>query len=182
MAGPLTHDRDLSKFRDAYGIKSAEYADSVELAGRLQATVAVDDARHLIRPVPVPVGIFNYYKAAVVGLFSAARLTVRSAGGLYLIAVRATGGNQCMFNVAAGAFTTTALATFAITGGGGAPISDIETGTMAAVPATPGRINLSSNVSSAFVPIWLDYGDEFFMAGTAANTLINCAMMIQEIP
>ena len=82
---PLTHARNLNEFLDQYGVVRADRSEALELRKHIQGEIIVDDARHLVRPLTVPVAYYHAYQGATVGLFSVVRFSFRSSGGGYVI-------------------------------------------------------------------------------------------------
>lgn len=180
--GPLKHERDFSKLRDAYGIKAPDWAEALELDGRLQGVVLLDDVRHVVPPVDVPFAAYNAYEGAgAAGTYAGARIKIGGRNGAYLISAVAS---------AASWIATENLNAFTGTGGfqdpgilGGRELpmqTRIETGTVTV--RAVGRFELTANIVPGICPMWFAPGRVIQMCHSTAATAYTARIVLQEIP
>lgn len=174
---PLKHDRDLSKFRDAYGIKDSEWAEAAQLRRGIQGVVQLDDASHLLQPIGVPYGIYDLNTAAAPAVFSGGHFAIFSPRGAFVtLSAGAAGHRATTINFAAllgPAALVPELDSFGI------PFTTVaETGVLAAGPAGL----LLPPFGNLVGPFYLSPGTTLQICQVVANTICACAVTIQEIP
>jgi hypothetical protein len=179
VAGPLKHDRDLSKLRDAYGIKDGDWSEATLLEERIKGVVNVDDATHLLRPSPIRFGIFRCFLAAGAGVYGGALFSVASPGGCYVQFISHQTGSLFYSTTAFVAQIAPAAKTadyVAFTDM--APVSEV----LLAATAAP----IVGPQSGAFArltgPYFLDYGERLQLGNGTVNQDAAFDLIVQEIP
>ncbi len=178
---PLKHDRDLSKFRDGYGIKAADYAEKIQLEERIRMGVTVDDASHLVAPVAVPVAGFRLDPSAVVAEFGGSRLTVNSPGGAWLITATATvGGVRCQTILPGVWLTQGAVAPVLVGGDGRPPLSVVDEGSATIIGTGFELPQFGGHLPC--LPTWFAYASVVYFVHTTATVAVPHNFFIQEVP
>lgn len=181
--GPLTHDRDLSKFRDAYGIKDADWPDHSSIASRLRMGVALDDVTHLTYPVPVPVNYYRLRQPLVAMEFSCAVIQPISGRGLYLTSLVALSAGTNLSTIAPTVYSTLAQIDVGIEADPSQPGTvRVERGSSTLVMPIATRILTSANVPWDGTPLLIPFGHELWVQQTTVATALDAWVAIQEIP
>ncbi|GAI93942.1 unnamed protein product, partial [marine sediment metagenome] len=161
MAGPpLKHDRDLSAFRDHWGITSPDWAEAAQLEQGVRANVKIDDTSHLVAPIDVPWGAFAVNEPPSAGLWSGADFTVHSPGGIWLANISAMAvGHIITTNMVGVIIFPTPITPDCLFGTG----ADLTT--VCEIGSFPGiNVGITLPAFSGFgghFPVWLAYGSRF---------------------
>lgn len=178
MPGPLKHDRDLSKFRDAYGIKDADFGSAVDLAERVRMGVTLDDVSHLVRPITVPfAGYFCEEAGGGAGVYSGFRVTPQTVNGLYIVLITVAANIRIITGgpVLAGPLVVAPI----FNPGGLQPACVVEVGTTVTAPTGPRHVALGAQPP---YPFFIPAGQQFQGYMEGANALLQATVYIQEIP
>lgn len=179
---PLKHDRDLQKFRDAYGIKDADWAEKVELESRIRAEVTIDDISHLAKPVSVPIAGYAVQAAAAgAGTYSGIRITPTTRGGVYVSSAITTVNALLFTEIGASVFTQVGVgAPIVLSDDDQPPTTLVEHGHLNAAPA--GLVLTAAFGFQGSLPFYLVPFKQMYFISIAANTAITSYTQIQEIP
>lgn len=181
--GPLTHGRDLHQYLDEIQAKQPNRAEALELLRGIQMGVQVDDARHLVRPITVPVGMFYTYEAAGgAGVGSGVLITPISGSGCYITFAYSVAANHAVIGEGLPVFTPTGGPSAVRVIPGDDPTETlVQTGTFPAIAGGTG-VRLAQNVGFLGCPFFVPRGRSVLFFNEAANAVCAMQIGIQDIP
>jgi hypothetical protein len=181
---PLSHSRNFTEFLNQYGVTEQERAEAVEISAGLVPVIQVDDARHLVPPLPVRAAhYYTFEGAGGAGVYSGVQITAVGGSGLYVTWVNSSNSALAILGepanpalVATGAVTTPQLIV-----GSAAPRAIVQTGTIAAAPPN-GWITIPNNYYYGGCPFHLAAGATVTIFRSTLNSLFIANFGLQEIP
>lgn len=182
---PLVHSKNLGELFDQYGITAPNRAEFQEIVKGIQQEIPVDDARHLVRPLTVPVAGYHVTNAAGgAGIHSGCEVWSTARSGCYITAIVPQNALVYMATDQAWVFVAgfaTAPA-FQPTDRQADLAAQVWAGTIAAASRPANRLFLPNGIYSAYCPFWLAPGQRLLIFNNTANASFACDVVVQEIP
>lgn len=181
--GPLTHGRDLHAYLDEIQAKQPNRAEALEILRGIQMAVPVDDARHLVRPITVPVGHFFVQAAAGgAGTHSGVLITPVSGSGCYVTFLYPVATGHAVMSEGIPVFTPAGAAVDPLVVPGDDPTQTVvHDGTTGVIAANSG-VRLVQNVGYLGCPFFIPRGRQVLVYNEVANTVMRAFFGIQDIP